>query len=51
MLAWDKNKQEQTNMNKSGSTVGGKQVHKMRTFNESNKSKKALKKEQKKKAQ
>ena len=34
-------------MNKSGSTVGAP-AHKMRTFNESNKSKKALKKEAKK---
>lgn len=48
MLAWEKNKQEQTNMNRSGTTVG---IHKMRTFDQSNKSKKALKKEAKKKAQ
>jgi hypothetical protein len=36
-------------MNKSGTEVGGKANHKMRTFDQSNKSKKALKKEAKKK--
>jgi len=42
-------KQQQTNLNKSGSEVGGKTIHKMRTFDQTNKSKKALKKEAKKK--
>lgn len=51
MLAWEKNKQEQTNVNRSGSNVGGKTVHKMRTFDQSRKSKKTLKKEAKKAAQ
>ena len=50
MMAWEKQKQEQTNMNKSGTTVGGTPIHKMRTFGESNKSKKQKKKEAKKKA-
>ena len=42
-------KQQQTNMNKSGTEVGSKTIHRMRTFDQTNKSKKALKKEAKKK--
>ena len=37
-------------MTKSGQAVGNGTPHKMRTFNQSNKSKKSLKKEAKKKA-
>jgi hypothetical protein len=36
-------------LNKSGTEVGNKAIHKMRAFDQSNKSKKALKKEAKKK--